>query len=97
PILVLVPELTVNTSKATISLYSGKMVVAYAYPRKRALPRVRVYVGENCPEWATPDPTYEPWCFIDDWSTNQERVVALLKAAPARRAEDVLAGRDVYR
>jgi hypothetical protein len=97
PLLALLPELTVSTSKATISLYAGKLVVAYAHPRKRGLPRLRVYVGEACPEWATPDPTYAPWCFVEDWSTNLERVVALLKEVPRRRAEDMTAGLDGYR
>jgi hypothetical protein len=52
---------------------------------------------ETCPEWVTPDPTYASWCFIDDWSTNLGRVVALLKEAPRHRAEDLTAGRDAYR
>jgi hypothetical protein len=97
PLLGLLPELTVNTSKATISLYAGKLVVGYAYPRKRGLPRVRVYLGGNCPEWVTPDPTYASWGFIDDWNANVERVVALFKEAPRRRAEDMAAGHDAYR
>jgi hypothetical protein len=97
PLLVLLSELTVNTSKATISLYAGKLVVGYAFPRKRGLPKLRVYVGDACPEWVTPDPTYASWCYIDDWQTNLERVVALFKEAPRRRAEDMAAGRDVYR
>jgi len=97
PLLVLLPELTVNTSKATISLYAGKLVVGYAYPRKKGVPRLRAYVGETCPEWVTPDPTYASWCYIEDWNTNLERVVALFKEAPRRRAEDLTAGRDAYR
>jgi hypothetical protein len=97
PLLALLPELTVNTSKSTASLYAGKLVVCYAHPRKKGLPRLRVYVGEACPEWATVDPTYSSWCYVDDWSTNLERVVALLKEAPLRRAEDLAAGRDPYR
>jgi len=96
PLLALLPELTVNTSKATVSLYAGKLVVGYAHPRKRGLPRLRVYVGQTCPEWATPDPSYALWCSVGDWSTNLERVVALLKEAPRRRAEDMAAGRDPY-
>jgi hypothetical protein len=97
PLLTKLPDLSVNTSKVTISLYAGKIVVGYAYPRKKGLPRLRVYVGESCPEWATPDPTYEAWCFTEDWSTNLDRVVSLVKNAPHRRAEDMTAGRDAYR
>jgi hypothetical protein len=97
PLLVLLPKLTVNTSKSTISLYAGKLVVGYVYPRKKGLPRLRMYVGETCPEWATPDPTYASWCYIDDWSTTLERVVGLIKEAPRCRAEDMTAGRDAYR
>jgi hypothetical protein len=97
PLLLLLPELTVNTSKSTISLYAGKLVVGYAFPRKRALPKLRAYVGDDCPEWVTPDPTYASWCYIDDWNTNMERVASLFKEAPRRRAEDMAAGRDVYR
>lgn len=97
PLLTLLPELTVNTSKSTVSLYAGKLVVGYAYPRKKGLPRLRAYIGETCPEWATPDPTYASWCYIEDWSTNLERVVALFKEAPRHRAEDMTAGRDAYR
>ncbi len=97
PLLALLPELTVNTSKSTVSLYAGKLVVGYAHPRKKGMPRLRAYIGETCPEWVTPDPTYTSWCYIDDWSTNLERVVALLKEAPRHRAEDMTAGRDAYR
>jgi hypothetical protein len=97
PLLALLPELTLNTRKATLTLYAGKMVVGYAYPRKKGLPRLRAYVGDACPEWATPDPTYESWCNIEDWSTDLGRVVALFKEAPRRRAEDMTAGRDAYR
>jgi hypothetical protein len=97
PLLVLLPELAVSTSKSTISLYAGKLVVGYAYPRKKGLPRLRAYVGDTFPEWATPDPTYASWCYIDDWSTNLERVVTLFKEAPRRRADDLAAGRDAYR
>jgi hypothetical protein len=93
----LLPEVTANTSKTGVSLYVGKAVVGYAYPRKRGLPRVRVYVGETYPEWTTPDPTHAAWCYIDDWNTNIERVVALFKEASRRRAEDMMAGRDPYR
>ncbi|HEV3083123.1 MAG TPA: hypothetical protein VGY66_25280, partial [Gemmataceae bacterium] len=93
----LLPELTIHTSKATISLYAGKLVVGYAYPRKKGLPRLGAYVGNTCPEWGTPDSTYDSWCYIDDWSTNLDRVVVLLKEAPRRRAEDLTAGRDAYR
>ena len=97
PLLTRLPELTVNTSKSTASLYAGKLVVGYVHPRKKGLPRLRVYVGETYPEWATVDSTYSSWCYIDDWSMNLERVVALLKEAPLRRAEDLAAGRDPYR
>lgn len=97
PLLVLLPELTVNTSKSTISLYAGKVVIGYAFPRKKGLPRLRAYVGDVCPDWATPDPTYAAWCFIDDWNSNLDRVVTLLREAPHRRAEDVTGGRDAYR
>jgi hypothetical protein len=97
PLLAHLPELAVNTSKATISLYAGKLVVGYAYPRKRGLPRVRAFMGDTCPAWVTPDPTYAAWWFIDDWSTNLERVVALFKEAPRHRADDLTAGRDAYR
>jgi len=97
PLLALLPELTVNTSKTAVSLYAGKLVVGYVLPRRRGLPRLRAFVGDNCPEWATPDTTYEPWCCIDDWGTNMERVAALLREAPRRRAEDMAAGRDAYR
>ena len=97
PLLGLLPELTPNAAKATISLYAGKLVVAYAYPRKKGPPRLRVFVGETCPEWATPDPTYAVWCYIDDWSENIERVVALCKEAPRRRAADLAAGAEPYR
>jgi hypothetical protein len=96
PLLTLLPELTVKASKATVSLYAGKMVVAYAYPRKTGLPRLRVYVGGACPEWAIQDNTYAYWCYADNWSTNQDRVLALLKEAPRRRAEDMTAGREAY-
>jgi hypothetical protein len=51
-----------------VSLYAGKRVVGYAHPRRMRPPRLRVYVGEACPEWATPDPTYESWCSVDDWA-----------------------------
>ena len=97
PLLALLPELTANPSKASISLYAGKMVVCYVHPRKRGSPRLRVFVGENCPDWVTPDPTYSAWCYIDDWTVGTERVVALLKEAPRRRAEDLAAGGDAYR
>jgi hypothetical protein len=97
PLLAALPELTVNTSKSTVSLYAGKLVVGYAYPRKKGMPRLKVYVGEACPEWATPDPTYASWCYTDDWATNLERVASLFKEAPRRRAEDMTAGRDAYR
>jgi hypothetical protein len=97
PLLGLLPELTVNTSKSTITLYAGKLVVGYAFPRKRWLPRLKAYVGETCPDWVTPDPTYASWGYTDDWGTNVERVVALFKEAPRRRAEDMTAGRDAYR
>jgi Restriction Enzyme Adenine Methylase Associated len=97
PLLGLLPELRVNTSKSTISLYAGNLVVGYAFPRKRGMPRVRVFVGEVCPEWATPDTTYSAWCYVDDWINNVQKVVALLKDAPRRRAEDMTAGRDAYR
>src|SRR5262249_35587061 len=70
PLLGLLPELLPSAAKATISLYAGKLVVGYVYPRKRGLPRLRVFVGEACPEWATPDPTYAAWCYVDDWSAN---------------------------
>jgi hypothetical protein len=96
PLLGLLPELAVKTSKATVSLYAGKIVVGYAHPRKTGLPRLRVYAGEACPEWATPDPTYAYWCYLEDWSTNVERAVALFREAPRRRAEDLTAGRDAY-
>jgi hypothetical protein len=97
PLLDLLPELTVNTSRSTVSLYAGKLVVGYVFPRKRGLPRLRVYVGNTCPEWASPDTTYEWWCNVEDWSTSIDQVVGLLKVAPARRADDVAAGRDPYR
>jgi hypothetical protein len=97
PLLGQLPELTVNMSKSTVSLYAGKLVVAYAQPRRRGLPRLRVYAGEACPGWATADPSYEAWCYVDDWNTNLDRVVALLKEAPQRRAADMAAGRDAYR
>ena len=97
PLLGLLPDVVANTSKTGVSLYVGKAVIGYAYPRKRGLPRVRVYVGKTCPEWTTPDPTHAAWCYIDDWNTNIERVVALFKEAPRRRAEDMMAGRDPYR
>jgi hypothetical protein len=97
PLLALLPELTVTTSKAMVSLYAGKLVVGYAHPRRRGLPRLKVYVGETCPEGVTPDTTYEAWCCVEDWDANLERVVALLKEAPRRRAEDMTAGRDAYR
>jgi Restriction Enzyme Adenine Methylase Associated len=96
PLLALLPELTAHPSKSGVSLYAGKLVVAYAYPRKRGLPRLRAYVGETCADWVTADPTYASWCYIDDWDANLERVVALLKEAPRRRAEDMTAGRDAY-
>jgi hypothetical protein len=97
PLLALLPELAVKTSKSAVSLYAGKLVVGYAYPRKTGAPRLRAYAGETCPEWVTPDTTYASWCYIDDWTTNLERVVALFKEAPRRRAEDMTAGRDAYR
>ncbi|HLJ92944.1 MAG TPA: hypothetical protein VKU02_07110 [Gemmataceae bacterium] len=97
PLLGLLPELKVNTNKSAISLYAGKLCVGYAYPRKKGLPRIRVYVGDMCPEWATQDPTYGSWCYVDDWSTNLERVITLFKEAPRLRAEDMAAGRDPYR
>jgi hypothetical protein len=90
------PELTVNPSKSGISLYAGKLVVGYAYPRRKGMPKLRVYVGETFPDWATPDPTYAFWCYIDNWSANIPRVISLLKAAPRRRAEDLAAGKDAY-
>jgi hypothetical protein len=96
PLVALLPELTVKPSKSSVSLYAGKMVVAYAFPRKTGLPRLKVYVGEACPEWATPDSTYAYWCYADDWGTNLERVLTLLKESPRRRAEDMTAGRDAY-
>jgi hypothetical protein len=96
PLLGLLPELTVNTGKSGISLYAGKFVVGYAYPRKTGAPRLRVYVGETCPESVTPDSTYAYWAYIDDWNTDLQRVVALFKEAPRRRAEDMTAGRDAY-
>jgi hypothetical protein len=97
PLLALLPELTVKASKSTVSLYLGKLCVGYAHPRKTGLPRLKVYVGETCPEWVTPDPSYSAWCQIDDWSGNLERVVALYKDAPYRRAADMTAGLDAYR
>jgi hypothetical protein len=97
PLLNLLPELAIKTSKSAISLYAGKLVVGYAHPRKTGAPRLKAYVGETCPEWATPDPTYASWCYVDDWNTNLERVVALFKDAPRRRAEDMTAARDAYR
>ena len=97
PLLALLPELTMKTSKATISLYAGKLVVGYAHPRKKGGPRLCVFVGETCPEWVTPNPTRAAWCYVEDWNTNLDRVVALLKEAPRRRVEDVAAGRDAYR
>jgi hypothetical protein len=97
PLLVLLPELTMSMSKATISLYIGKLLVGYAYPRKRGLPRIRIYTGDTSPEWTSPDPTYAAWCNIDDWAANMERVTALFKDAPRLRAEDMAAGRDAYR
>jgi hypothetical protein len=97
PLLALLPELTVNPSKSTISLYAGKLVIGYAYPRKKGLPRLRIYVGERCPKWATSDSTYEAWCYADDWGTNLNQVVALLRAAPGCRSLDMTAGRDAYR
>jgi hypothetical protein len=97
PLLALLPELIVKTSKATISLYAGKLVVAYAYPRKTGVPRLRAYVGETCPDWVTADTTYASWCNIDDWNTNLERVVALINEAPQHRNDDMTAGRDAYR
>jgi hypothetical protein len=96
PLLGLLPELTVKTSKSTVSLYCGKVVVGYASPRKKELPRLRIYVGEKCPDWATPDSTYTYWCYIENWSTNLERVVALFKEASRQRAEDITLGRDAY-
>jgi hypothetical protein len=71
--------------------------VAYAHPRRKGLPRLKVYVGEGCPTWATPDPTYAAWCSVEDWAANVEKVVALVKEAPRRRAEDMAAGLDAYR
>jgi hypothetical protein len=97
PVLALLPELTVKVAKSSASLYAGKLLVGYAHPRKKGPPRLRVYVGETCPDWAIPDPTYAPWCFIDDWPTSVERVVALLKDAPRRRGEELAAGLDAYR
>jgi hypothetical protein len=97
PLIALLPELTLKTSKSSVSFYAGKLMVAYAYPRKSGLPRLRAYVGETCPDWVTPDPTYASWGYIDDWSTQVERVVALLKESPRRRLEDMAAGRDAYR
>jgi hypothetical protein len=97
PLLGLLPELTPSAGKATISLYAGKLAVGYAYPRKRGAPRLKVFTGEACPEWAMPDPTYAAWCYVDDWPGNIERVVALLKEAPRRRAEDLAAGQEPYR
>jgi hypothetical protein len=41
PLLALLPELRVHASKASISLYAGTLVVGYAYPRKKGLPRLR--------------------------------------------------------
>ncbi|HLN32537.1 MAG TPA: hypothetical protein VK395_32715 [Gemmataceae bacterium] len=96
PLLGLLPELMVNPSKSGISLYAGKLVVAYAYPRKKGMPKLRVYVGETFPDWTTPDPTYAFWCYVDDWIANIPRVVNLLKAAPRCRAEDLAAGKDAY-
>jgi hypothetical protein len=97
PLLGLLPELTANPSKSSVSLYAGKLLVGYAYPRKRGVPRLRVYVGETSPEWASPDPTYAAWCFVEDWSGNVARVVALLKEAPRHRGEELAAGLDAYR
>jgi hypothetical protein len=97
PLLALLPQLTPSAAKASISLYSGKLVVAYAFPRKRGLPRLKVFVGETCPDWVTPDPTYAAWGYVDDWSSNVQRVVALCQDAPRRRAEDMAAGVDAYR
>src|SRR5262249_40643874 len=34
PVLGLVPEITANASKATVSLYAGRLLVGYAHPRK---------------------------------------------------------------
>ena len=93
----LLPEIAINTSKSGVSPLRRQSGCRLAYPRKRCLPRVRVYVGETCLEWTTPDPTDAAWCFIDDWKTNVERVVALFEEAPRRRAEDMMAGRDPYR
>src|SRR5262249_38836518 len=61
PVLGLLPEVATKPSKATVSFYIGKLVVGYAHPRKTALPRLRVYVGEQCPDWVTPDPSYTAW------------------------------------
>ena len=97
PLLGLLPEMAPSAAKATISLYSGKLVVAYAYPRRTGLPRLRVFVGEICPDWATPDSTYAAWCYVDDWSENLERVVALCKDAPRRRVAESAAGQAPYR
>jgi hypothetical protein len=97
PVLALLPELTVKVAKSSASLYAGKLLVGYAHPRKKGPPRLRVYVGEICPDWAIPDPTYAPWCFIDNWPSSLERVVALLKEAPRRRGEELASGLDAYR
>jgi hypothetical protein len=58
---------------------------------------LKVYVGENCPDWATPDTGYAAWALLDNWTTNYDRTIALLKEAPRQRATDMAAGLDAYR
>jgi hypothetical protein len=97
PLLGLLPELTVNASKTSASLYAGKLVVGYAHPRKKGLPRLMVCVGDAQPEGTTPHPGYAAWAFLEDWHANVQRSVTVLKEAPRRRAEELAAGWDAYR
>jgi hypothetical protein len=90
------PELTAHATKSSVSLYVGKLLIGYAYPRKRGGVRLRIYTGDVCPEWTTADPTYAAWCYVEDWAAVPEQTVALLKDSPRRRAEDMAAGRHAY-
>jgi hypothetical protein len=97
PLLGLLPEVTVTTSKSAVTFYIGKIAIAYARPRKRGLPRLDIYVGDNCPDWCSPHSTYAAWCDAGDWSENIPKVVELIKLAPRHRSDDMALGKEPYR
>jgi hypothetical protein len=97
PLLGLLPEVTIQTSKSAVTFYIGKLAFGYAKPRKRGMPRLDVYVGDVCPDWCSPNATYGAWCEVEDWAENLAKTVELIRAAPRRRADDMAAGKDPYR